>query len=230
MPTFKSGSTAASFNTSVVVNLPVGTIDGNLLLACVVGKRGAPVVESGWTLIRRIVSGGTNNDINAIVKYKIASSEPASYSFDLSEANRINVGIACIETVDSSSPIHVNSGDTGDLAAPSITTTVPNTLLVYCGGSVGNADSSNWTPPTGMTEALEIVQLNAGLEMAYQVHSSVGATGTRTATASGSMDARGAFLVAIKGPTDITVSRNLAIPGSIGLSVPSSGSFSYAST
>lgn len=74
-------------------------------------------------------------------------------------------------------------------AAPSITTTVANTMLV---GSFEYASTTNnWTPPTGMTEGVDAASQtrpnDAGIsmEMAYETRSAIGATGTRTATADG---------------------------------------------
>jgi len=75
--------------------------------------------------------------------------------------------------------------------APSVTTTVANTMIV-----TGHefASSMRFTPPAGMTEAFDVASLavnnvaGTAVEGSYVLQAAVGASGTKTATVTGNAD------------------------------------------
>src|SRR5439155_22366620 len=107
---------------------------------------------SVWTLIRR---DNSTTALAMATDYNVAlSTEPASYSWGLGSSNvAASGGILAYANVDTSAPINASgglvNGSSASVTAPSITTTVANTMLV---GFFGSASSSSFTPPTGMTE------------------------------------------------------------------------------
>lgn len=74
-PTFVN-STVAAGGTSIVINVPTGTANGDLLLLGV-SQWGAAVAQTGWTLIAEYPAG---SGFSIWLYGRIASSEPASYT------------------------------------------------------------------------------------------------------------------------------------------------------
>ena len=73
------------------------------------------------------------------------------------------------------------------MTAPSITTTLPNTLLIFAGSG---STAATYTPPGNMTERFDRTTsgtYKVSIEAATQALASSGATGTRTALASTSV-------------------------------------------
>jgi hypothetical protein len=128
--------------------------------------------------------------------YKLAgASEPPSHTFVLSGTDgRDTAGaIIAVSGVNQANPIDAsggqNNGSTGSTSvpAPSITTTVPNTLLIYAGSG---SSLATYTAPAGMTEQFDRTTtgtFKVSIEGATQPWTNVGPTGTRTALASTSV-------------------------------------------
>ena len=117
-------------------------------------------------------------------------SEPATYSWTFSAARLAAGAIHAYSGVDPTSPIDASGGALGRAldrgVAPSITTSVPNTLLV---GFFANQTNATWTPPAGMTERGERIgtgRLQDHLDSRAPTRPPRApvATGSRTATAS----------------------------------------------
>jgi hypothetical protein len=204
VPDFGAATTAANSSsgaTTLVINRPSSTSAGHLLLAGISVAGGSNVTitpPSGWTLVRR-----TNNSTSVgVATYrKIAtSSEPSSYTWSLSPSSRASGGITRLTGVDASTPVNVSAGATGSgtsVAAPSVTTTVENTLLV---GFFGSNTNATFTAPDAMTERLDVANASSSgpaVEAASGAWTAIGATGTRTATAS-KTGAWAAQLVAVR--------------------------------
>ena len=81
-----------------------------------------------------------------------------------------------------------------------MTTTRDGTMLV---GSHAFSSAATWTPPAGMTEALEAASLvvenfqGISLEVSYAVQPTAGASGVKSATASAHADVGNAHLLAL---------------------------------
>lgn len=155
---------------------PAGTVAGDLIV--IVGSNGSAGLwtqPSGFTLLTASSTYGN-------MCYKFAGgSEPSSYNFYSTGGGGLN-GTVCLvfrgaTTVD---VVGSGAGVTGtSVAAPSVTTTVANTMLIAA--FTANAASTIGTA-SGMTKVA-----NAGGAPAtcqYQALTSAGATGTRTASSS----------------------------------------------
>lgn len=187
-----TSSTASS--TTIVLNVPTGTSDGQQMLAVVgwAGGTGVAITPpSGWTLIRRVDS---TTVVGEAVYRRTASSEPASYTWTLDTSTTNSGQMITYAGVDTASPIDAENGQSNassvNVTAPSITTVTANTMLVFVGGLAG---AVTFTPPSGFTERTDV---NSGT-IADKIQAATGATGTVTATASGAGLNIG-FLIALK--------------------------------
>ena len=165
-----------------------GSVAPNDLMLTAVGRWGTGSVTppSGWTLVRR-----TENSGGALeVFFKVATaSEPASYTFTAEAKGGTALGMQVFSGVDAANPIDVENGAVTasglSHAAPSLTTTLANTMLV---SSHTFMASDSWTPPTGMTETVDVstyagpVLWGLSLEMNYAAQAAAGATGAKSAT------------------------------------------------
>ncbi len=191
----------ASTSTNLTLNKPSTVIAGHVLIAQVVFRTPTNVVTppSGWILIRR---DETSSTIGMASYYKVAtSSEPATYTWTFSASVLLAGGIADFSGVKTSSPINAQAGSFQSgtsMIAPSITTTVPNTELVFFSSAslVGTV-----SPPNGMTEDWDMTNnSNITAFMADQDNPASGATGTRTATCSVSGGNLGQLIALSPGP------------------------------
>jgi hypothetical protein len=173
--------------TSLALPLPTGVAAGDVLVASVT-VRGAPVITApaAWSMVRTDADGSF---VKQAVFVKVAgASEPASFVWMFSAAKAAAGGIAAFAGVDAASPVDVSGGQVNasavGLTAPSLTTTVANTMLV---AMYGLAPVASVAPPGGMTERWEAALagtypvVSAG---ASELLAAAGATGTRVATAS----------------------------------------------
>jgi hypothetical protein len=176
--------------------VPAGTAAGDLLLAFAANMNGQNrnmAAAAGWTAVPNTeVFNGTGVRTHAWYRFA-GSSEPSSYSFTMTGGSGYDMsgGIASIIGVATAAPINASAaqqnGSTSStsVTAPSVTTTLANTLLLF-GGACNVAIT--YTPPVGMTERWDIASggtYRVATELAAQALPAAGATGTRTATASG---------------------------------------------
>ncbi|HVD62815.1 MAG TPA: Ig-like domain-containing protein, partial [Lapillicoccus sp.] len=186
---FRSASSANNVTaTTLVIPAPAGVTSGDALLA-VVSVRGAPAITppAGWTLVRLDANAST---MRQAVFVRIAGgSEPASYTFTLSNAQSAAGGIVAYTGVDATTPVDVHGGQLNasstSITAPSITTTGANRMIV---GFFGTPVLTSVTPPGGMTERFDQTVPSTNTykvtsEAASQSVAGAGATGTRVATA-----------------------------------------------
>ena len=200
-----SSSSANHPATSIGIAKPAGAVQGDLLLAVVAHQSGQATnlnPPAGWTAVPNTdYSDGNNARIHSW--YKVAgAAEPSSYTFALAGSGQaIGGGILAI-TGASGTPINASLGQVTPtnslyLTAPSITTTVAKTLLVY-GGTVNQPLFV--TPPPFMRERFDAGtagEYNVRTEVATQAIASTGPTGVRTGYVSGSGARGAAILLAI---------------------------------
>ncbi|MGB0716931.1 MAG: hypothetical protein ACPGXK_13700, partial [Phycisphaerae bacterium] len=158
-PVFQSFADGGSSSgtTSVTVSTPSGTQQGDLLIASVVtdgnttGSLVAPAGQ-GWNLLQLNAQG---SGVTLGVWWKIAgASEPASSQFTWSGGQETYAWIMRFDQVNQSNPIDVfavGNGNTNSPTTPSVTTTVPNTLIVRIGGFDDDDVSIGSTGLTGHT-------------------------------------------------------------------------------
>lgn len=165
-----------------------------------------PTPPSGWTQVNTAAYSTT---VSLYVWYRIASSEPADYTWTWSGSVAANGAMLRVTGAHATAPCYVTStnagGTTTSHTATQVDATESETLLLgfYGNGSFGAA---SYTPPSGMTEVLDIGSSaipGGGLEIARLDLSATGATGNKTATCTAAV-AFGAILVGVKKPAAAT--------------------------
>ena len=156
------------------------------------GSRRNVTPPSGWTAVAG-TDRANSKDVRIHAWFKVTgSSEPSSYTFTLTGGSGVDLSGGLLDVSGAgSSPINAsasqsNGGPSTSVSAPSITTTAPNALLVF-GGACN--DGSSFTAPAGMSEQWDVATTGTaavGTETATAGFANPGATGTRTAIASGS--------------------------------------------
>lgn len=180
--------TGATTTTSATVNKPTGTQDGDLLLAFVSNYNGfggdISVVPSGWTLLGTRTQWRQGGDFYARVYYKIASGEPASWTWQASVATEFIIDVVAISGVDTTTPINQSSqntsaSSTSTAAGTSVTPTVDNCLVLTHIFARSVATSTALTQPTGYTEDYDVRSTNAAVRLAeaYLLQTTATATG-----------------------------------------------------
>jgi hypothetical protein len=185
---FRAATSAAARNvTSFSLSRPAGVAGGDVMLAAVSLSETVTVTPpTGWTQVRVETNGSTMRQ--AIYRKVATSGEPSSYPWGLSARTTSVAGaILAYEGVDTLSSVDVSNGasssTSGAITAPSVSTTVQDTLLI---GFFGIENNPSITAPNGMIKQAEIMQ-NSGrdklaLTAADEVLPAVGASGPRSAT------------------------------------------------
>jgi hypothetical protein len=142
---FESLETAETMGnaTSLIINKPVGAEEGDLLIA-ILSKDGSGAINTPtrWTLIDE--GADAANKIRIGVFYLVAEpSEPNSYTISWNPgASKEAVGaILRYSDVDITGPVNISASSSGSgmsASAPSVTTTVDNTIVLRLVGAAGN--------------------------------------------------------------------------------------------
>lgn len=196
------------------IPLPAGTASGDVMIATVAVRPSASAINApaGWTLVRETVQAADVTMRMATYRRNADGTEPAAYVWTFSGTHAgATGGIVSFTGADtvSASPIDAEGGNTTAAAfthtATAITTTRPNAMLV---SSHAFFTSSDWTPPAGMTEAVDVASeplyaaTGVSQSMNYVLQPAVGTTGDKTATASSTAPADAgngvAYLLALK--------------------------------
>jgi hypothetical protein len=187
-PTFigaETGATPGGGASSIVIDVPAGTEDGDLLrtTCCVFDFVPTITAPSGWDLVREDTGGG----LRMATYERVADSEPADYTWTRSGSGGL-VGITAATRGQSPSPndasVHAETFDEFEVDSPGVTTTVPHcTLLGLYVTTTGTGTS--FTAPSGMQKVAEVENAGAGspITLALMVEEDVatGATGARDA-------------------------------------------------
>lgn len=194
--------------TSVNINKPTGAADGDYAFIVVSYWQNLTLgVPSGWTLHDTMVQDPTNNDMTAVYKKQLGSSEPSSYNFTLSANDEMVLTMIVVRGHDTSTPIHVTgnksiNGSAGtSVPAGSIATTIDGCLLLFVASlgnnGTGSVGTANLTAPAGYTEQAEAASNEYNhVFLATKIQSTAG-TETPTATSNISR-ARRTFVIALK--------------------------------
>jgi inosine-uridine preferring nucleoside hydrolase len=193
--------------TSLHLNVPAGAAAGDVLIASlgfgssVATSQPILAAPSGWTLVSK-----TNRDPTAtlaVYQHVLAAGE-TGFTWTTSIPVGGAIFLSAFGGVDTTNPVDTFGGQvvtaTGAVAAPSVTTTGANELLLasyfaYKSGAVG----TSWSPPSGMAEIGDAH--NGGSRSGtidYGAQATAGATGPETATASSSQDYAIGALVALR--------------------------------
>src|SRR5439155_1300364 len=180
-----ASSGGASSATSLAISRPSGTLANDVMVASITSRTGSgtPTISApaGWTLI--VSTPDSGNNLTTATYWKVAGTagaDPGPYTFTVS-SSRVAGGISAYSNVDTTNPINASGGQASS-SAPSITTTVANTMLVAC---FGRAGGSAIGAPTGMSERFHAEtssSTNAASESADVAQASAGATGQKAST------------------------------------------------
>jgi len=184
-----SSANNGSGGTTLTINVPSGTSNGDVMVAHVVVQTAGNsfAAPSGWTIIKRL---DTTTNIATATYWKVAgSSEPSSYTWTFGTSGEASGGIASYTGVNTTNPIDVsmvqyNNGTT-NVDNTGVTTTFANDMLVYAVGIVSSAPT--YTLPSGFTQEWKTSSTsNTTSALSQEIASSSGATGTIHGTLSSS--------------------------------------------
>lgn len=162
---------------------PTGTLEGDLLIASVLGTSAAIeqiLPPDGWYAVR---GGAVNGDNNVSAWYKVAgASEPSSYDFTSLTNTSVGVGIISLT---GSGALNIEAVATqvnasGNRVYPSVTFSAAGMLV--CMGAMGAGSTGASTPPGGATEQWDVTISGNRTYCMTESIAAAGATGTRTAT------------------------------------------------
>jgi hypothetical protein len=216
-----SASTSYVSNvTTTVLAKPVGTVDGDVMIAGIMTGYPDPtqlysVPPAGWTVIG---TPATVTDVGSFdgsfsLFWKRASAEGESYSFTHGGAGVSSQGVIASYSGchTSGSPIEAfsqNSANTGATATGAgIAPSSSNTKLLYIGNNWDG--TKTLAPPTGMTERFDDIAY-----LADEDRFTSGATGDRTQTLASSGAPWQAYMVALKPSGPVSTYTVTAVPGS----------------
>ncbi len=170
--------------TALDVDRPSGTTAGDLLVAAIVYRgSGAITPPAGFTLALDTIKTGTH--VSTFLK-KATATEPAAYRFTVPVAAGLSGGLTAWQNA---SGVEASAGAIGTDASvevPSVTTAGADRVVLAVYAQVG---AVTYTPPSGSNEHFD-VQTPSGAYLASVSQSSraqatAGASGVRTAIASG---------------------------------------------
>lgn len=188
-----SGLSTLNSVTSISLNQMLTVQSGDVLLVAHLwpGNSNSTVDPVGMSPITGITnpvqSGTASSDIRLGLHYTvITESSPSSWTWTIASARRQTLIWAVIRGLDSQNTINIAAASGPDtLTAPSVTTTVADTMLFYVGAHWDSSSSAqSFTAPVGMTEVIDTGAAQTYGVFAYQELTSSGMTGTKTATAS----------------------------------------------
>lgn len=106
-PTVRAGKATSLVGSSITIDKPEGTQEGDLLLLCIANYSQTLVAPAGWTLVQ----SSTTTNMKMYVYYKYAgASEPANYTFNMSAAGgMINGQILAVQNVHPAAPVDVSA-------------------------------------------------------------------------------------------------------------------------
>ncbi len=202
-----SSASEGSGVTAITLSTPGNSVSGDVLVAAIAVRPSTATITApvGWTLLRRVDNGSGAANSLAVYRRTVTVSEPGTHAWTLSTSTGSAGGMLSFFGVDTSSPVDPEAGQATasslSHAAPSLTTSTPNTMLV---AAFAFSSSATWSEPSGMTEAVDVASLTppsaTGISMCldYQALPSSGATGTRTAVASNDSDTGNTVILALR--------------------------------
>lgn len=202
---FVAANAPSSVSASTVASLsfgkPSGTATNDVLVAQVAAYRAGSTnctsitAPTGWTLARTEVASTSSSMSSSTactrqsLYYKVAgASEPGSYSFSFANSVYATGSLAAYRGADTAAPVMTSSGKTssgtGNITAPSVTTTRAGAMLL---GAFSVRDGSDETiiPPACMSERVQSATGSSSgitLSLADSPWGTASATGSRVAS------------------------------------------------
>lgn len=141
--------------TSLSINVPAGTQNGDLMVACLGGGGGSNNVGD-WVNTNFTFRVEETTLPNIVIATRIANSEGSSVTFTTSASVRLSGVLMTFRNASWGVTGTVGTGNSNTPTAPSITVPEPNSIGIGIWGS----DGSNrvWTNSSGWTQVDELVQ------------------------------------------------------------------------
>lgn len=183
--------------TSHVCNVPAGVVNGDVLIFFGVFPANPTcpnvTLPVGWTQLWQssvnAAGGNSYGDFQTVCAYRIASSEPANYTFGTSLSDRcagVMVAVQGAVGIDTSNNNTSTTGST-TFTTPSISPSSGGDLILALMGSFASGASSslNWTPDAAFTEYSDNENTNnhSAVEVEYKLQNAAAAI-SATATSS----------------------------------------------
>ena len=210
--TYVASSTAGAGGkvSSIAVSPPAGLIANDVMLA-VISQRGGNTsivntAPSGWSKVLEIDDGTA--DSLAIYSKVATASEPASYTWVLTNSNHTAVAITAFRGVDTAGLVNVSASQANaastSYTATSVTTTVAQAMLVAFYSAIDGNGTINAS--TGMTQAFTAATGSGPngvvIGSSYAPQGSAGASGTKVSASNTSLQNLGALVALKPAPLD----------------------------
>lgn len=214
-PTYVAQSTAVqnTSSTTIAVNVPTGTANGDLLILMVMSNSGTWTTPSGWTVWLASAN-------NRAIYYRTASSEPASYTITQGSSTTASACMLAYQNAAIDVMGTITAGNTSPNTATAITTTANNTIVFDYVAS--NDASLTFSTPSGYTSLASDSDATApSYALFYKTQATAGTTGT-AATTFASGTAR-SILFAIKSTATVYTGGTGGVGGTSGTIARSGG-------
>ena len=175
-PTYVAQSTAVqnTASTTITVNVPTGTADGDLLILMVMSSSGTWTTPSGWTVWLASAN-------NRAIYYRTASSEPASYTITQGSSTTASACMLAYRNAAIDVMGTITAGNTSPNTATAITTTANNTIVFDYVAS--NDASLTFSTPAGYVSlASDSDATSPSYALFYKTQATAGTTGTAATT------------------------------------------------
>lgn len=172
--------------TALTISVPSATANGDVLVLSLASgtNSGFPATITGWTTVKTdtaVASAAIG------MYYRVASSEPASYTVTVNNAaDRITAEMVRLTGVDTTTPLDVaaastsSSSTTTSMATPTLTTVTAGAVLLYA-VELNNA-TATITVPSGVTLTKTSAGTGQRSTLGSELRSTTGASTSRTWT------------------------------------------------
>jgi PKD repeat protein len=161
-----STATSATATTTVRLSHPPGTATGDMLVAHITSDRkpSMTAVPSGWTALAPPPTLSPNGGARLFAYYRIVTdvaTEPSTWSWTLSSAEKWGGGVTAFRGVDPTRPMdtalvwQVDNTNATSLTLPNLTTVTNGAMLISALGA--DAATVTATPPSNWSRASESV-------------------------------------------------------------------------
>lgn len=172
---------------SHVINVPAGVVDGDILIMFMSAPANVstPAITppAGWTTLW---DTAVSTAFRTYCAYRIASSEPTSYTWTTSVTTRPAAIMFAVEGsgVAPTASNFTSATSSTSFPSPSVSTTSDETLVVALNGSPNTGGTQSFTPDGAFTEFADVENTNnhACVEVGYVVKTPIGSISS-TATA-----------------------------------------------
>ena len=197
IPVFRAVSALATYGSNnAAIAKPAGVVSGDVLIAIItLGAKASTTwetgsrVPAGWVKLQEDPNTNVFTTQTTIF-YKVAGgSEPASYAFDFGNQGG-SAAILAYSGVSTTTPINasaqlVNTPASTSYTAPSITTTLTDSLLLTMHARRNGSTTATYTTPSGMTARAAWANTLSGGAFDLGL-AAAGATGTKVSVGTGS--------------------------------------------